>query len=151
MQYIDLARAKSEAPFNTVNLQFKSSNKLVIYKSVNFRAHSCDFLGKDEVILEKNNLQTVQEWNKSYMELIALYVHPQNSNHLRLQSRAIMALDHSQRLGLENKFFPNLVVHLHHLYFIRLTEHARYIILCSKDRLQDTIVLGGSQFIRCNL
>ena len=29
----------------------------------------------------------------------------------------------------------NLVVHLHHLYFIRLTEQGRYIILYSKDRL----------------
>ena len=41
---IDLARAKSEAPVNS-NLSFKSNNKLAIvfYKSVNFRAHSCDF------------------------------------------------------------------------------------------------------------
>ena len=36
------------------------------------------------------------------MELIALYVHPKNSNHLRSHLRAIMALDHS-RLGLEDK------------------------------------------------
>ena len=34
--------------------------------------------------------------------MIALYVHPKNSNHLRSHSRAIMALDHN-RLGLENK------------------------------------------------
>ena len=27
-----------------------------------------------QVILEKNNLQTVQEWTKSYIKLIALYV-----------------------------------------------------------------------------
>ena len=40
------------------------------------------------------------------MELIALYVHPQDSKHLRSHSRAIMALDHS-RLGLENKFLEN--------------------------------------------
>ena len=38
--------------------------------------------------------------------MIALYVHPKNSNHLRSHSRAIMALDHS-RLGLENKFSEN--------------------------------------------
>ena len=50
----------------------------------------------------ESNLQTVQEWTKSYIELIALYVHPKNSNHLRSHLRAIMALDHS-RLGLENK------------------------------------------------
>ena len=40
------------------------------------------------------------------IELIALYVHPKNSNHLRSHSRAIMALDHS-RLGLEHKFSEN--------------------------------------------
>ena len=37
--------------------------------------------------------------------MIALYVHPKNSNHLRSHLRA-RALDHS-RLGLENKFFEN--------------------------------------------
>ena len=36
------------------------------------------------------------------MELIALHVHPKNSNHLRSHLRDIMALDHS-KLGLENK------------------------------------------------
>ena len=54
-KYIDLARAKSEAPINS-NLYFKSYNKLVFLKSVNFGA----FLGKGYVILEKNNLETVQ-------------------------------------------------------------------------------------------
>ena len=51
------------------------------------------------MILEKNNLQTVQAKSELNIELIALYVHPQNSI-------AIMALDHS-RLGLENKFLEN--------------------------------------------
>ena len=37
----------------------------------------------------------------SNIELITLYVHPKNSNHLRSHSRAIMALNHSG-LGLEN-------------------------------------------------
>ena len=37
--------------------------------------------------------------------MIALYVHPKNSNHLRSHLRA-RALDHS-RLGLENKFLEN--------------------------------------------
>ena len=40
------------------------------------------------------------------MELIALYVHPKNSNHLRSHLGAIMALDQS-RLGLENKLLEN--------------------------------------------
>ena len=47
------------------------------------------------MILEKNNLK-FQEWNKFYMELIVLYVHP----------KIAIMFDHS-RLGLENKFFPN--------------------------------------------
>ena len=38
--------------------------------------------------------------------MIALYVHPKSSNHLRSHSRVTMALDHS-RLGLENKFLEN--------------------------------------------
>ena len=58
------------------------------------------------MILEKNNLRTVQEWTKSYIELIALYVHPKITNHLRSHLIAIMALDHS-RLGLENKLLDN--------------------------------------------
>ena len=58
------------------------------------------------MILEENNLQTAQEWAKSYIELIASYVHPKTGNHLRSHLRAIMALDHS-RLGLENKFLEN--------------------------------------------
>ena len=29
---------------------------------INFRAHSCDFSGKGQVILDKNNLQTTPEW-----------------------------------------------------------------------------------------
>ena len=58
------------------------------------------------LILEKNNLQTVQEWTKSYIELIAFYVHPKNSNHLRSHLRATMVLDHSS-LDLEKKFLEN--------------------------------------------
>ena len=58
------------------------------------------------MILEKNKLQTVQEWTKSYIELIALYVLAKNSNHLRSQVKAIMVLGHS-RLGLVNKFLEN--------------------------------------------
>ena len=44
------------------------------------------------MILEKNNLQTVQAKSELNLdiELIALYVHPKNSNHLRSHSRAII-------------------------------------------------------------
>ena len=44
------------------------------------------------------------EWNKSCIELIALYVQPKDS--LRSHVRAIVALDHS-RLSVENKFLEN--------------------------------------------
>ena len=60
------------------------------------------------MILEKNNLQTAQEWTKSYIELIALYVHPKNSNHLRSHLRAIMALDH-RRLISGKKIRPTFL------------------------------------------
>ena len=51
-------------------------------------------LRESYLILEKNNLQTAQEWTKSYIELRASYVHPKTGNHLRSHLRAIMALDH---------------------------------------------------------
>ena len=46
------------------------------------------------MILEKNNLQTAKEGTKSYIELIASYVHLKTGNHLRSHLKAIMALDH---------------------------------------------------------
>ena len=57
------------------------------------------------MILEKNNLQTAQEWTKSYIELIASYVNPKTGNHLRSHLRAIMALDH-RRLIRPGKKIP---------------------------------------------
>ena len=46
-------------------------------------------------------------WSEtSYIESIALHVHPKKSNHLRSYSRAIMAIDDS-RLSQENKFLEN--------------------------------------------
>ena len=68
----------------------------------------------------------------SFKKKYSLYVHPQNSTHLRSKSRAIMALDHS-RLGLQNKFFPDKI-HLRQQYFIRLTGRPRNINLCFKGR-----------------
>ena len=99
----------------------------------------------NNLIMREYSLQTVQEWNKSYIELIVLYVHPKNSNHLRSQSRAIMALDHKRLVPSKQN---NPVAHLHHLYFIRLIGRHRNLISCYKGRLEDTIVLGGSQFTR---
>ena len=46
----------------------------------------------------------ILEWNKSCIELTALYVHPKNS--LRSHLRATKALGHS-RLSVENKFLEN--------------------------------------------
>ena len=48
--------------------------------------------------------------------MIALCVHPKNSNHLRSHLRAIMALDHS-RLGLENK--SGRIFCVRHVYFTK--------------------------------
>ena len=58
----------------------------------------------------ENHLQTVLERNKSYIELMVLYVHPKN-----LQSSSITVKSH--RLGLEKKFISkqnNPIAHLHH-------------------------------------
>ena len=57
--------------------------------------------------LEKTNLQTAQEWTKSYIELIASYVHPKSSNHLLSHLRAIMALDHRRLIKPGKKIRPN--------------------------------------------
>ena len=51
--------------------------------------------------------------------MIALYVHPKNSNHLRSHLRAIMALDHS-RLGLENK--SGRIFCVRHVYFTKSSQ-----------------------------
>ena len=48
----------------------------------------------------------ILEGKKSYIEFIALYVHPKDSNHLRSHLRAITALDHN-RFCLENKLLEN--------------------------------------------
>ena len=69
-----------------------------MHKSVNL-GHICVFLGKAKA-----------KWfwseKRSYSELIAVYIHPKNSNHLRAHLRAIMAL-HPSRLGLEKEFLEN--------------------------------------------
>ena len=62
------------------------------------------------MILDKNNLRTVQERTKSYIELMALYVHAKNSNHLRSHLRAIMALYHTD-LG-QNAVFHNFAIQI---------------------------------------
>ena len=61
------------------------------------------------VIFEKNNLQTAQEWNKSYIVLMASYVHPKTGNHLRSNLTAIMALDHRRLIRPRRKIWPNFL------------------------------------------
>ena len=75
------------------------------------------------MILEKNNLQTAQEWTKSlYIELIASYVHPKNSNHLRSHLRVIMALDHRRLIRPGKKIRPNFLRSTSLLYKILSTN-----------------------------
>ena len=61
--------------------------------------------------------------------MIALYVLPKNSNHLRSHSRSIMALDHS-RLGLENKFFGNKSGRIFCVRRVYLTKSCQQIWEC---------------------
>ena len=58
--------------------------------------------------------------------MIALYVHPKNSNHLRSHLRAIMALDHS-RLGLENEFLENKSGRIFDVRQVYLTKSCQQI------------------------
>ena len=74
------------------------------------------------MILEKNNLQTAQEWTKSYIELIASYVHPKTGNHLRSHLRAIMALDHRRLIRHGKKIKPNFLRSTSLLYKILPTN-----------------------------
>ena len=61
------------------------------------------------MILEKNNLQTAQEWTKSYIELIASYVHLKIGNHVRSYLTAIMAFDHRILIRPGKKITPNFL------------------------------------------
>ena len=58
-----------------------------------------------------------QEWSKSYLELIASYVHPKNSNNL-WSLRAIMALDH-RRLIRPGKKNLGRIFCVRQLYFAK--------------------------------
>ena len=74
------------------------------------------------MILEQNNLKTAQEWTKSYIELIASYVHPKTGNHLRSHLRAIMALDHRRLIRPGKKIRPNFLRSTSLLYKILPTS-----------------------------
>ena len=68
----------------------------------------------------------ILEWKKFYIEFIALYVHPKNSNPLRSHLRAMMALDHG-RLGLENKFLENKSSRIFDVQQVYLTKSCQQI------------------------
>ena len=77
-----------------------------------FRAHSCDL--KERLSdLRENYLQTVREWTKSNIELIASYVHLKTGNHVRSHLKAIMALDHHRliRSGKKSGRFFCIIFH----------------------------------------
>ena len=74
------------------------------------------------MILEKRNLQTAQEWNKFYIELIASYVHPKTGNHLRSHSRAIMDLVNGSLIRPGKKIRPNFLRSTSLLYKILPTN-----------------------------
>ena len=74
---------------------------------------------KGYLILEKNNLQTAQEWTKSYIELIASYVHPKTGNHLLSHLRAIMALDHRRLIRSWKKKSGQLFYCVRQVYFAK--------------------------------
>ena len=74
-----------------------------------------------QVILERNNLKTAQEWTKSYIELIASYVHPKKRNNLRSHLRAIMALVH-RRLIRPGKKKSGRIFCVRQVYFTRCCQ-----------------------------
>ena len=85
------------------------------------------------MILEKNNLQTAQEWTKSYIELIASYVHPKTGNRLRSHLlRDIMALDHRRLIRPGKKFRPN---------FLRSTSLQKKILSTNLSACKPTLYI----------
>ena len=58
--------------------------------------------------------------------MIAVYIRPKNSNHLRSHLRAMMALDHS-RLGLENEFLENKSGRIFDVRQVYLTKSCQQI------------------------
>ena len=98
----------------------------------------------------KGKLRLSDVWVKKncYIELIAVYIHPKNSNHLRSHLRTIMALDHS-RLGLENK--SGWIFCLRQVYltkscqqiWVRVNQHFILFI----HHIWDETVIWGAVFI----
>ena len=96
----------------------------------------------------------ILEWKKkSHIELIAVYIHPKTSNHIRSHLRDIMALDHS-RLGLENEFLENKsgrifcvrLVYLTKSYqqlWVRVNQHSILFI----HHIWSETVISGAVFI----
>ena len=77
-----------KAKLQLINLQLKSNNKLLIQ----------NFEGKGKLFQSET----------SYIELITLYVHPQNSKHLRSHSRSQQIRPRKQILG--KQITPNFLI-----------------------------------------
>ena len=97
------------------------------------------------MILDKNNLQTTPDWTKSYIELMASYVHPKTGNRLPSHFlRTIMALDHRGLIRPGKKFRPNFLRSTSLLYKILPTnlgscKPTLYIIYTSHLRWNSTM------------
>ena len=103
----------------------------------------------------KGKLRLSDVWVKKncYIELIAVYIHPKNSNHLRSHLRTIMALDHS-RLGLENEFLENKSGWIFCLRQVYLTKSCQQIwvrvnqhFILFIHHIWDETVIWGAVFI----
>ena len=102
------------------------------------------------MVLGKNNLQTAQEWTKSYIKLIASYVHPKNSNHLRSHLGAIMEKK-SGRIFLRStsllyKILPTDPGACKPTFYTICTSHLRWLwgtvfIIQPSDRMQYLTIL----------
>ena len=90
-------------------------------------------------------MPTVQECTKSYIELMAVDVHPKNGNHLPSHLTAIIALDHS-RLDLENKFLESKSGRI----FFRLTSLLYKILLTNLWACKPTFYTYYTSHLRWN-
>ena len=74
----------------------------------------------------------ILEWKKLYIQLIALYAHPENSNHLRSHLRAVMDLD---CLQIWVRVIQPFILFIHHIRGETVLWSAVFIIQNS-DKMQ---------------
>ena len=100
------------------------------------------------MILEKNNLQTAQEWTKSYIELIASYVHLKTGNHLRSHLKAMMALDHCSLIRSGKQIRPNFLRSTSLVYKILPTNLGACKQTLYTNHIWGETALWGTVFIK---